>query len=39
MNYTYLCHPQTEAAFESLNQAGAKQGYAPYQLPLGHGSS
>ena len=36
---TYLCHHQTEAGFESLDPAGARQSYAPYQLPLGHGSS
>jgi len=30
---TYLCH-QTEAGFEPLNPAGARQSYAPYQLPL-----
>jgi len=36
---TYLCHHQTEARFEPRNPAGAKQSYAPYQLPPGHGSS
>jgi len=32
---TYLCHHQTEAGFDPLNPAGARQSYAPYQLPLG----
>jgi len=35
----YFCHHKTEAGFEPLNPEGARQSYAPYQLPLGHGSS